>query len=102
MRSTHHTILCIYNFTSDGPPAPATLPGRAPDFSFQNEEVVLAPELVAELVWLVRSGIAAGPQLDCSWHSAAAGHASYPAVVVFETLRLSSCLTFPLALARNL
>ena len=43
-----------------GPPAPATLPGRAPDFSFQNEEVVLVPELVAELVWLVRSGIAAG------------------------------------------
>ena len=79
-----------------GPPAPATLPGRAPDFSFQNEEVVLVPELVAELVWLVRSGIAAGTaglQLDYSWHSTAAGHVSCPALVRCGGLReFSACL----------
>ena len=76
-----------------GPPAPATLPGRAPDFSFQNEEVLLVPELVAELVWLVRSGIAAGTQLDYSWHSAAAGHVSYPALTRCGCLReYSTCL----------
>ena len=85
-----------------GPPAPATLPGRAPDFSFQNEEVLLVPELVAELVWLVRSGIAAGTagQLD-SWTTAGTQQLlamsplllSYD-VMVFETLRFSSCLTF--------
>ena len=92
-----------------GPPAPATLPGRAPDFSFQNEEVVLVPELVAELVWLVRSGIAAGTaglQLDYSWHSTAAGHVSYPALVRCGGLRDFKAFVLPhfsqSCLARNL
>jgi len=37
--------------TLAGPPAPATLPGRAPDFSFQKEELLLPPDPgVVELV----------------------------------------------------
>ena len=38
-----------------GPPAPATLPGLAPAFSFQKEELLLLP--VPEVVELVISGI---------------------------------------------
>ena len=38
-----------------GPPAPATLPGLAPDFSFQKEELLLLP--VPGLVELVIRGI---------------------------------------------
>ena len=45
-----------------GPPAPATLPGLAPAFSFQKEELLLLP--APEVVELVISGILWSPSGD--------------------------------------